>query len=99
METYTVCITHRSGSYVYVVAGWTIWRPFCLVLPLGGDSGVGWSGGHKVVVEVENQEQEENGAVPIWVRCAAIVLSSKAFCDYCTHTWLLYWPMILVQQY
>ena len=74
-------------------------RTICLVLPLGGDGGVGWTGGLKVVVVVVDQEQEENGAVLIWVRCAAIVLSSKAFCDYCTHTWLLYWPMILVQQY
>ena len=63
------------------------------------DGWVIWSGGHREVVVVENQDQEENGAVLIWVRCAAIVLSSKAFCDYCTHTWLLYWPMILVQQY
>ena len=77
---------------------WTIWRPFCLVPHLGGDGGVGRSGGHKVVVEVVDQEQEENRVALIWVRCAAIVLSSKAFCDYCTHTWLLYWPMILVQQ-
>ena len=77
-------IRHRSGSYVYVVAGWTILRP-CLVLHLGCDGGVGWTGGLKVVV-VENQEQEENRAALIWVRCAAIVLSSKAFCDYCTHT-------------
>ena len=49
-------IRHRSGSNVYVVAGWTILRP-CLVLHLGCDGGVCSSGGHKLVVVVENQEQ------------------------------------------